>query len=166
MKQVVVCVLIAVALAVGLASSANAASQAELRQQVKHAQDVLRFFDNHPVLAKTHAGKVAIRTQRWLLRQGRHLITPIWPPHHTLWLCIHSGEGGWHQASHAVGYDGVSLYWGGMQMHADWGYGTSHHASDDSQLTQEWAAEHAYRASNYSSHFLWQQWAADARCFS
>lgn len=159
------CVLIVVALTAAIATSANAASQSELRQQVKHAQDVLRFFDNHPVLAKTHAGKVAIRTERWLLRQGRRQLLPIWPPHHTLWLCIHSGEGGWHQPSHAVDKDGVPLYWGGMQMHLNWGELVGR-ASDYTQLQQEWAAEHAYRSSNYSSHFLWQQWAADARCFS
>jgi len=88
-----------------------------------------------------------------------------WPAHHRLWLCIHDGEAGWHQASRAVGYNGVPLYWGGLQMHAGWGYGTSHHASDDSQLVQEWAAERAYRASGWSSGWLWQQWAADAHCF-
>jgi hypothetical protein len=137
-------------------SPATADSKRET-QQYKHAQDVLRFFHNHPVLARTPAGRVAIRTSRRV---------PLpYPPHHSLWLCIHSGEGGWSQPSHAKGSDGVSLYWGGMQMHADWGYGTSHHASDDSQMTQEWAAERAYKSSGYSSTFLWQQWAADARCF-
>ncbi len=94
-----------------------------------------------------------------LLREYAAKLLPPWPPHHLLWLCISHGEGG----IHSINPNG---HYGMLQMHADWGYGTSHHASDDSQMVQEWAAEHAYKASGYSQGFLWQQWAADARCFA
>ncbi len=110
-----------------------------------------------------------LKTLAWhqrLLARYRAKLPSSWPPHHALWLCIHAGEAGWHQASHAVDSHGVPLYWGGLQMHADWGYGTSHHASDDSQLEQEWAAERSLRAAGRNvSGWLWSQWAADARCF-
>jgi hypothetical protein len=148
-----------------IAVSPASAGSSSAAQQYKHARDVLRFFDHHPALAKTPAGQVAIKKHTRLLHWAASHLAPSWPPHHQLWLCIHSGEAGWHQPSYAKDANGVSLYWGGMQMHAGWGYGTSYHASDDSQMTQEWAAERAYKASGYSSTFLWQQWAADARCF-
>lgn len=105
--------------------------------------------------------RAAYRWHTSLLRRYSAKLAPAWPPHHSMWLCFHSIEApgaGW-RANTGNGY------YGGLQMHEGWGYGTSYHASDDSQLVQEWAAEHAYKASGYASSFLWQQWAADARCF-
>lgn len=105
------------------------------------------------------------RALRWhtaLLAQYRAKLDP-WPPHHQLWLCIYSGEHGSDRWATNTG----NGYFGGMQMHADWGYGTSHHASDDSQLEQEWAAERSLRAAGSGwLTWLWQQWAADAHCFT
>lgn len=77
--------------------------------------------------------------------------TSIYPPHHKLWLCISRYEG----SPTSVNPNG---HYGMLQMHADWGYGTSHHASDDPQSVQEWAAEKAWAASNYSYSFLYGQW--------
>jgi hypothetical protein len=79
---------------------------------------------------------------------------PSWPPHHLLWLCIHDGEGDWHDQN-----SGGNGHYGGLQMHPGWGYGTSYYASSDSQLVQEWAAERAYIASGYSTAWLGGQWA-------
>ena len=74
-----------------------------------------------------------------------------WPPHRRLWECISRYEG----SPTSVNPNG---HYGMLQMHADWGYGTSSHASDDPQIVQEWAAERAYAAANYSSSFLYGQW--------
>ena len=74
-----------------------------------------------------------------------------WPPHHALWGCISSSEG----SPTSVNPNG---HYGMLQMHADWGYGTSHHASDDSQYVQEWAAENAYTSSRDPRAFLIGQW--------
>lgn len=103
---------------------------------------------------------------RWLYRVSEarikqalyRLRLAAYPPHHLLWLCISSGEGG----IRSINPNG---HYGMLQMHAGWGYGTSYYASDDSQMTQEWAAERAYKASHYSRAWLYGQWAADAHCF-
>ena len=76
------------------------------------------------------------------------------PPHHTLWMCLLQHEGG-YWGNRDTGGNG---HYGGLQMHPGWGYGTSYYASDDSQLTQEWAAEKGYAASGYAGSFLTQQW--------
>lgn len=78
--------------------------------------------------------------------------------HLRLWVCIHDDEAGWHQASYAHDANGVPLYWGGLQMHAGWGYGTSYHASDDPPVVQMQAAERGYAASGYSRTWLLGQW--------
>jgi hypothetical protein len=78
----------------------------------------------------------------------------LYPPHHRLWECIHGHEGNWNDPN-----SGGNGHWGGLQMHPGWGYGTSYHASDDSQLTQEWAAERGYAASGFSRSWLFGQWA-------
>ncbi len=75
----------------------------------------------------------------------------IYPPHHALWHCIHGHEAGSWQATNG-------RYRGGLQMHLGWGYGSSYDAAQDSQATQEWAAERAYAASNYSRAWLAGQW--------
>jgi hypothetical protein len=136
---------------------------------VKHARDVLGFLKQNPMCGTPRSRMRVQRDHRWLLRFGlaeqERARARMVPAHHALWECIHEGEAGWHQPSHAVDAHGVPLYWGGMQMHAGWGYGTSYHASDDSELVQEQSAESAYRASGWSTAWLWGQWAADyGRC--
>lgn len=160
MKRVVVCALIAVGLIIGSAGSAKAhyVKQSAV-QQYKHAQDVLRFFTNHPLLARTPAGKVAIKNHRWLLEEARRRLAPIYPPHHALWVCIASFEGSWSDTS--------SPYTGGLQMHLNW-YGVSN-AGYLSQAQQEWAAEKAWKANGYSWSFLndqWFKWDAADGCYS
>lgn len=97
-------------------------------------------------------------------RQYGLVSTGSFPPHRQLWECISKYEGG----VHSVNSNG---HYGMLQMHAGWGYGTSYHASDDSQQVQEWAAERAFASSNYNKSyggFLWQQWfyydAAEGEC--
>jgi hypothetical protein len=70
--------------------------------------------------------------------------------HVALWLCIHRGEGSWH--------DTGDPYWGGLQMHPGWGYGTSYYASNDSPLVQMQSAERGFAASGFSVAWLRQQW--------
>lgn len=128
----------------------------------RHQQREIAFYDASTALLLQHM----IKNHRWLYRvsvsrmaQAEHrLILASFPPHHLLWLCISGGEGG----IRSINPNG---HYGMLQMHANWGYGTSIYASDDSQLTQEWAAEHAYKASHYSRAWLYGQWAADAHCF-
>lgn len=124
----------------------------------RHDRNVIRFFLHHPKLAATPAGGKALAAV--LPRVVRTLqaveAEPTWPAHHQLWLCIHGGEAGsWYDQN-----TGGNGHWGGLQMHPGWGYGTSYHASDDSQLTQETAAEAGYRASGYSHSWLSGQWGA------
>lgn len=76
-----------------------------------------------------------------------------WPTHHTLWYCIAGEESGHNPQS--INPNG---HYGLLQMHPNWGYGTSYYASNDSALVQEWAAELAYKASGYSYSFLYGQW--------
>lgn len=112
---------------------------------------------------------IGIRSPGWVCVQGQHLVRALalerrlderillasLPPHHALWMCEHGHEAAdWQNDD--TGHNG---HYGGMQMHPDWGYGTSHLASEDSQMTQEWAAEDAYKASGYSRAWLYGQWA-------
>ena len=121
--------------------------------------------------AKTHRQELVLwhrKQLKWTnhaLKRSLHLwrsrYVSTWPAHHSLWVCISRYEGG----VHSINPNG---HYGMLQMHAGWGYGTSYHASDDSQLVQEQAAERAYAASNYHQSFLWEQWfnydAAESEC--
>lgn len=81
------------------------------------------------------------------------LIAASWPPHHNLWLCIHSNEGNWDDPN-----SGNNGHYGGLQMSPGWlGYfkGTADHFS---QFQQEWFAEIGYRDSHYSRSWLQGQW--------
>lgn len=97
-----------------------------------------------------------LKYERWRARVDRRLVAEararLAPriAHLALWLCIHGGEGAWS--------DTGDPYWGGLQMHPGWGYGTSWHASDDSPLVQMQSAERAYRASGFSTAWLEGQW--------
>jgi hypothetical protein len=85
-----------------------------------------------------------------------------YPPHHQLWLCIHQHEAGSWSATNG-------RYRGGLQMHMAWGYGSSYDAARDTQETQEWAAELAYKASGYSHGWLggqWLRWDNGWRCLN
>jgi len=83
------------------------------------------------------------------------ILAGSWPPHHALWLCIHGHEAAdWQNQD--TGHNG---HYGGLQLHPGWGYGSSYYASNDSQWTQEWAAERGYRASGFSRAWLMGQWA-------
>lgn len=128
---------------------------------VKHAHDVLGFLRTHHD-AGTPASRIRVRRAHlWLLRFGERelgeararVLAASYPAHHQLWLCIHRSEGAWNDRD--SGHNG---HYGGLQMHPGWGYGTSYHASEDSQLTQEWAAERGYAASRYSRGWLNGQW--------
>lgn len=149
---------------------ANTASTSTLHAR-EHRQVVslhrysgtVRFFRNHPWLAQTRPGRVALRVAKeWLvalrreLRETRaQLYRQGMPPHHALWMCIHGHEAAdWHNPD--TGHNG---HFGGLQMHPGWGYGTSYYASEDSQWVQEWSAERAFRASGFSTAWLYGQWA-------
>lgn len=80
---------------------------------------------------------------------------PSWPAHHALWTCLAGYESHGNPSNDDTGHNG---HYGYLQMHPGWGYGTSYYASDDSQLTQETAAETAYRVSGYSRAWLEGQW--------
>jgi hypothetical protein len=131
-----------------------AATKAAASPITRHDRTVVRFFHNHPNLAATPAGMKA------LMQVLPHVVRALasvqeWPPHHALWTCIHSHEArDWHDRD-----SGGNGHYGGLQMHPGWGYGTSYYASDDSQLTQEWAAERGYQANGYSHVWLLGQWA-------
>jgi hypothetical protein len=54
-------------------------------------------------------------------------------------------------------------------MHQGWGYGASYDPARDTQETQEWAAELAYKASGYSRGWLggqWLRWDNGWRCLN
>jgi hypothetical protein len=91
----------------------------------------------------------------WTRRELKQSLDKLTPPiaHHTLWMCIHGLEGNWDDPN--SGHNG---HYGGLQMHPGWGYGTSYYANNDSQYTQELAAERGYRASGFSKSWLMGQW--------
>lgn len=150
--------------------------QYQLRS-IRHANGVLAYWHHHRALASTTPATVRWHRAQlhWLgreLRQTRSAIAAVraraeaarrataaravfssFPPHHALWLCIHRGEGAWSDPN-----SGGNGHYGGLQMHPGWGYGTSYYANNDSQYTQEWAAERGYAASGYSSTWLNGQW--------
>lgn len=112
--------------------------------------DVLRVW-RHVKLDRLRAKRERVRDRSSL----------CWPAHHSLWLCIHSGEGDWE--------DGGWPYWGGLQMGA-WFLetfmgitnpqgvvGANGWYNAPTQYAQEAAAERAYRQ-NHSVAFLRGQW--------
>jgi hypothetical protein len=147
-----------------------------LEKQIHKDKCIIRFWKNHRELAstnapmpykariQTHWARVSLRIARKHLRQL--MVTPRvtttryvsggkgFPPHHALWLCLHSVEAGSWQ-DHNSGGNG---HYGGLQMHYNWGYGIVGDAGNYSQTEQEWAAERGYRASGYSSSFIYGQW--------
>lgn len=165
-----------VAMLISVVMASTALSQSKMttteritffKKKIKHDRDVLRFFkENHRLLSSsdpltrliaTRQVKIHKRHLKWMLRDlsrfQQKISVNIYPPHHALWICIGQFEG----SPTSVNPNG---HYGMLQMHADWGYGTSHHASDDPQYVQEWAAEKAYRASHYARSFLVDQWLA------
>lgn len=145
------------------------------RSIVKHDQWVLKTAKSHSrSIVKWHRAQLSwtrreLKTSLSIWYSRFHATWPSlglssFPPHHSLWMCIHGDPNyGSHYGLEASTWDnkdtGRNGHWGGLQMHPGWGYGTSYHASDDSQLTQEWAAERGYRASGYSHTWLMGQWA-------
>ena len=120
----------------------------------RHERNVISFFQHHPKLAATPAGARVLAKVLPDVVRALAEATPVWPAHHQLWLCIHS-----HEASNWFDRDsGGNGHYGGLQMHPGWGYGTSEYASDDSQLTQERAAEAGYASNGYSRTWLLGQW--------
>ena len=88
-----------------------------------HAKTALRWIARHPLHTTRsfdaddrRVSRASIRGHRWLKRtMARKIVayrrwarfrTP--PPHKTLWLCIHRGEGSWS--------DPNPPYFGGLQM--------------------------------------------------
>lgn len=131
----------------------------------KAQQKRVMFFDASQALVLRRV----VRNHRWLYKvmtarmveAERRIVAASFPKHHLLWLCIHGtpslGTPVGHEASR---WDtrAANGHYGGLQMHHDWGHGTSKYASDDSQLVQENAAEDAYHDAHYSWAFLTQQW--------
>lgn len=77
-------------------------------------------------------------------------------PHLSLWLCIHSGEGDWHNAD-----TGGNGHYGGLQMTSPWGKGVYYVYRADwlSPFEQMRKAELGYAASGHSYSWLFGQWA-------
>jgi hypothetical protein len=96
-----------------------------------------------------------IRVDLRLIREATIRLQPV-IGHLPLWGCIHDQEAAWT--------DTGDPYWGGLQMHPGWGYGTSYHASDDPPAVQMQAAETGYRASRWSLTWLLQQWPTARSC--
>lgn len=133
----------------------------------RDAEKTVRVLDATAALA---LGQV-VTNHQWLYRvmtarvaeAQRRITAASFPAHHLLWLCIHGtpslGTPVGHEAASWSNADtGGNGHYGGLQMHPDWGNGTSYYASDDSQLVQEQAAEKAYRDSGYAASFLSGQW--------
>lgn len=77
-----------------------------------------------------------------------------WPAHHSLWLCIHGGEGNWDDPN-----SGGNGHYGGLQMTPGWGSmpdGAT--ANTYSQVEQERNAEAEYAKNGYSRTWLQGQW--------
>lgn len=76
------------------------------------------------------------------------------PPHHGLWLCLHSHEAqSWRDRD-----SGGNGHFGGLQMTPAWGGYFRGTADRYTQLEQEWFAERGYRSSGFASWWLRQQW--------
>lgn len=158
MRYVALILFVSYVLAVGCTAALGGTQHSG--NVTRHDRNVIRFFQHHPKLAATPAGGRALsallpRVVRTLqARDQQRQEASAWPPHHQLWLCIHS-----HEASNWQDEDtGHNGHYGGLQMHPGWGYGTSYYASSDSQLVQEQAAERGYAASGYSQSWLLGQW--------
>lgn len=135
----------------------------------RHDTDLIRFFHNHPRLARTAAGgKALAQVLPHVVDALRSLqnTTPEYPPHHALWECIARYEAV-HvpvSTSHPDGLDwqadaGEHLaHGGGMGFSYNWGHGLAGEAGNYTQAQQEWAAERGYEESGYSRSFLEQQW--------
>jgi hypothetical protein len=167
------------ALVVVLALPALAAAAASETQQVRHAISWQRARTWHwqtvahvrrSSTIRGASGPHSVGYLRWIERRWNSRRVTAYKlahrptayaagiAHAALWSCIHGLEAGWHQPSYATDSNGVPLYWGGLQMHAGWGYGTSYHASDDPPAVQMLAAENGYKASGYSRTWLMGQW--------
>ena len=171
MAKAVLCSSI-VALSLTCLTSSRATTTLESRldrQKGTVAKDLgtIRFFHHHRWLLKArktrgiarHALKFAQAELAWTRREMRETLSLLtasaYPPHHALWMCVHNHEASnWQDPN-----SGGNGHYGGLQMHPGWGYSTSYYASEDSQLTQEWAAERGFRASGFSRVWLFGQWA-------
>lgn len=74
------------------------------------------------------------------------------PAHYDLWLCIHGGEGSWHNQD-----TGHNSHYGGLQMTIGWD-GRVGNAALLTPLAQMQAAEAGYAAHGYSKAWLQGQW--------
>lgn len=98
---------------------------------------------------------------KWMKQASLHRVRYVkyrksltgFPPHHSLWVCIGSFEGG-------VTSVNPNGHYGMLQMTYNWMGVIKGRASDYSQAVQEWAAEKAWAANGYSYSFLYQQWFA------
>lgn len=150
-----------------LATAAAKPTSALQRQRARYYHATGYLWAIHHVAFRTVNSRDARLRRKWrrtearlervrvdTRRRIRLLTVRPFPPHHALWMCIHGHEAAdWHNPD-----TGHNSHYGGLQMHPDWGYGTSYLASADSQRTQEWAAERGYQASGYSRSWLLGQW--------
>lgn len=144
-------------------------------KKITHYRSTVRWWLNHrhqfqrfpqDLVVKTHyCPALGIATPGRVCATGTKLIRAkeiynrlqaltALPAHNALWECLRPYEGS-DPANQDTGNNG---HWGGLQMHPDWGRGTSHHASDDPWIVQKKAAELGYETSGFSSSWLWGQW--------
>lgn len=147
--------ILALIVAVSFVGAANAK-----QDPVQHARNVIKFFDHHRKAAGTPTG------QRVLWRAIHQLDTAlrslqavksqqaIFPPHHSLWLCLHQVE----SPSWSYGAGTNDSHSGGLGMMTSWGHGIVGVAGNYTESEQEWAAERGYAASGYSYSFLYGNW--------
>lgn len=139
------------------------------RQQIRHANTVFRFFENHTRLlyaanvkdvawTEIHKWREIKKDHQWQLGWAENRLAglrlSLYPAHHQLWMCIHG-----HEAADWFNRDtGHNGHYGGLQMHYDWGEGIEGYAYNYSQIQQEDAAEAGFKASHYSTAWLMGQW--------
>jgi len=126
-----------------------------LRKQIYRDHCIIRFWHNHQNIVSEQR-HIQVHWAQTSLRIATHNLHKYqfvggvsgFPPHHALWMCLHSVEGPWNDTS--------SPHFGGLQMTAGWG-GLAN-AGMVSQSVQEWTAEREYKNSGYSPSFIYNQW--------
>lgn len=124
---------------------------------LKHDASVIRFFANHPRLARTTAGELALWqvlghvVQQLRTVQSARVLTSIRPAHYQLWMCIHNREGAWYD-------DTGNGYFNGLQMSYGWLGIVPGNPDNYTPIQIMTYAETGYRQSGYSRAWLEGQW--------
>lgn len=165
MRYLVIPLLVVALAAASTSYASTVQTPSKFSKITKHDQEVLRFFQHHPKLARTAAGGRALaKLLPRVVGELRTLEASKPPAHELLWKCIAgypgfrpgggSGESGGSNNARNGRYTGI------LQMHPDWGYGIVGDASAYTAAEVMAAAEKGYAASGYSSGFLVGQWGA------